>query len=102
MHFKPKYFRFVLLDGFLGDEGGVDLEKDVLEGSTEVGAVDDGVPGGFRVVEVFAFGAVEFDGLDVGKVGHAGWEEEVGVAHDAGAFAKVAFFVLVELEASKD
>lgn len=101
MHLEAKYPRFVPLDRFLGDESGIDLEENVLEGGAEVGAIDDGVAGRFRVVEVFAFGAVELDGLDVGEVGHAGWEEQVGVAHDAGTFAKVAFFVFFELGASE-
>lgn len=68
-----------------------------MERGTEIGAVDGGVPGGFGVVEVFALGAVELDELGAGRVGHAGGEEVVGFAVDAGAFAEIAFFVLFEL-----
>jgi hypothetical protein len=52
---------------------------------------------GFGVVEVFAFGAKEFDGGGVGDVGLAHGEEGLLVAHYAGAFAEVAFFVFFEL-----
>lgn len=68
-----------------------------MERGAKVSAVDGGVSGRFWVVEVFAFTAVELDGLDVGKVGHAGWEERVVLAHDTGTFAKVAFFVFLKL-----
>ncbi len=48
-----------------------------MEGGSEIGAVDGGVPGGFRVVEVFAFGTVELYGFYVWVVGEAGWEERL-------------------------
>lgn len=68
-----------------------------MEGSAEVGAIDDGVAGGFRIIEVFAACAVEFYGGGVGDVGLAHGEERLGVAEDAGAFAEVGFFELLEL-----
>jgi len=55
------------------------------------------VSGGFRVVEIFTFATVEFDGLNVGKVGHTGRKERVVLAHDAGTFAKIAFLVFLKL-----
>lgn len=97
MHLEPKHAGHVPCRGFLRNEERVDLEKDVLEGGAEVGAVDGGVSGGFRVVEVLALGAVEFDELGVGGIGHAGGEEMVCFAVDAGAFAEVAFLVFLEL-----
>lgn len=81
----------------LRDQRGVDLEQDVLEGGAEVGAVDGGVAGGFRVVEVFTFGAVELDGLDVGVVRHAHGEERVVFAHDARTLAEIALLVFLQL-----
>lgn len=88
----------VTLHGLDGDESGVNLEQDVLEGSAEVSAVDGGVAAGFRVVDVLAFAAVELDRLDVGQVGHAGWEERLGFADHAGTFAEVGLLVFLELE----
>lgn len=81
----------------LRDERRVDLEEDVVEGGAEVGAVDGGVAGGFRVVDVLAFGAVHLDGFLVRDVGLTHGEERVRVADYTRAFAKVGFFVLVEL-----
>jgi hypothetical protein len=52
---------------------------------------------GFGVVEVLAAGAVELDGLEVGDIGEAHGEQGVRVTVDAGAFAKLGLFVLVEL-----
>lgn len=97
MHPKPKHPRLIPLLRLLRHQGRIDLVEDVGEGGTEVGAVDLGVAAGFGVVEIFAAGAVEFYGLDVGVVGHSRGEEGVGCAEDAGAFAEVAFFVFVEL-----
>lgn len=82
---------------FLGHERRIDLEEDVGEGSAEVSAIDIGVAGGFGVVEIFAFRAVEFDGLDVWIVGHACGKEGGGAAEEAGAFAEIGFFVFFEL-----
>lgn len=68
-----------------------------MEGRTEIGAIDGGVAGCFRVVDVLAFGAVHLHGFLVGDVGLTHGEEGVGVADYAGALAKVGFFVFVEL-----
>lgn len=87
----------VPLDAFGGDEGGIDLEDDVVEGGAEVGAVDGGMARGFGVVEVLAAGAVELDGLEVGDVGETHGEQGVRVTVDAGTFAKLGLLVLVEL-----
>lgn len=83
---------------FLWHERWIDLEKDVGEGSAEVGAINVGVAGRFRVVEIFAFRAVEFDGLDVWVVGHACGKEGGGAAEEAGTFAEIGFFVFFELD----
>lgn len=45
--------------GLGGHDAGVDLEEDVVERGPEVRAVDGVVPAGFRVVDVFAPGAVQ-------------------------------------------
>lgn len=72
MHLEAKDLRLIPLDRFFRDHIRVDLEEDVLEGSAKVSAINDGVTGGFRVVEVFAFATEELDGLNVRNVGHAG------------------------------
>lgn len=87
----------VPFNAFGGDEGGVDLEDDVVKGGAEVGAVDGGVARGFGVVEVLAAGAVELDRLEIGNIGEAHGEQGVRVTVDAGTFAKLGLFVLVEL-----
>lgn len=60
--------RNVSLGALGGDQGGVDLEDDIVEGGTEVCAVDGRVSGGFGVVEVFTSCTVELDRLDIGVV----------------------------------
>lgn len=97
MNLEPKHPGTIPLFALFGNKGRVNLKEDVGEGSPEVGAIDVGVAGGFGVVEVFAFGAVEFDGLDVWVVGHAGGQERGRGAEDAGTFAEVGFFVFFEL-----
>lgn len=97
MHFEAVDLGLVAAAGFFGDEGWVDLEEDVVERGAEVGAVDGGVARGLGVVEVFAFGAVELYAFLVRDVGEAHGEEGVVLAHYAGAFAEVAFFVFFEL-----
>lgn len=89
--------RHVALGALGGDEGGVDLEEDVVEGGAEVGAVDAGVAGGLWVIDVLALGAEELDGFEVGDVGEAHGEQGVGAAHDAGAFPEFGLFVFLEL-----
>lgn len=98
MHFEPKNPRAIPVLVLLRHQRRVHLKQDVRETRPEVGAVDVGVAGRFRVVEVLALGAVELDGSAGGEVREAGREERVGVAEDPGAFAEVGFFVLVELE----
>lgn len=97
MHLEAVDAGDVPLDAFGGDEGGIDLEDDVVEGGAEVGAVDGGMARGFGVVEVLAAGAVELDGLEVGDVGETHREQGVRVTVDAGTFAKLGLLVLVEL-----
>lgn len=97
MHLEAVDAGDVSLDAFGGDEGGVDLEDDVVEGGAEVGAIDGGVARGFGVVEILAAGAVELDGLEVGDIGEAHGEQGVRVAVDARAFTKFRLLVLVEL-----
>lgn len=97
MHLEAVDAGDIPLDAFGGDEGGVDLEYDVVEGSAKVGAVDGGVARGFGVVKVLAAGAVELDGLEVGDIGETHGEQGVRVAVDARAFAKFRLLVLVEL-----
>lgn len=69
-----------------------------MEGGAEIGAVDGGVAGRFRVIKIFAFATVQLYGLNIRKVGEAGGEERVGEAGNARAFAEVRFFVFFELE----
>ena len=69
--------RHVALYRLGGDEGGVDLEDDVVEGGAKVRAVDGGVAGRLGVVNVLAASAVQLNGLDVGNVGEAHGEERV-------------------------
>jgi hypothetical protein len=69
MNSKPEDSWFIAITRFRGNKSWVDLEEDVVETAAEVGAVDTSVPGGFRVVDVFAFRAVEFYGAKGGVVG---------------------------------
>ena len=54
MHLEAEDLGLVAPSGLRGDQRRVDLEEHVVEGGAEVGAVDGGVFGGFRVVDVFA------------------------------------------------
>ena len=47
------------------------------------------------VVDVFASGAVELDGLQIGHIREAHGKEGVGVTHDTRAFSKLGLLVLV-------
>lgn len=81
----------------------IDHVKHVREGRAKVSPVDGAVARGFGRVDVFAAGAVEFDGFLVGRVGEADGEEGVAVAEHARASTKVGLFVLFELrETMKD
>ena len=73
------------------------LEEDIVKGCAEVGTVDASVAGGFGVVDVFAFGAVELDWLDAGGVCEAHGQQRMLVTHHAGAFSEVSAFVFLEL-----
>ena len=48
------------------------MKKNVRKRGAEVGAIESGVAGGFRIVQVFASGAVQLDELDVRSVRHTG------------------------------
>lgn len=61
--------RYVSIISLLGNQGGVDLEYDVVEGGAEVCAIDSRVTGGFGVVDIFALCAVKLHSLDVRVVG---------------------------------
>lgn len=54
--------------------------------------------GGFRIVNVFAFGAVELDSAHVWEVMLAHGQERMSIAKHAGTFAKVAFLIFVKLD----
>lgn len=97
MNSESKDARLIPLYALLRNKSGVDLEQDIMEGSAEVSAVDGGVARGFWIVDVFAFGAVEFCGFGCGDVGETHWEERVRATCYARAFAKVAFLVFLEL-----
>lgn len=97
MYFESVDSGLVASQALLGVQGGIHLEEDGVEGGAEVGTVDGGVAGGFGVVDVFAFGAVEFDGALVGEVGLAHGQEGMAFTQDARTLAKVAFLVLVKL-----
>ena len=53
--------------------------------------------GGFGVVDVFAFAAVQLDGLHACDVRHAGGEERLSVAVDSGTFSEFGFFIFLYL-----
>lgn len=97
MHLEAEDLRFVAANGFIWDEGGVDLEDDVMEGGTKVGAIDSRVAGRLWIVDIFAFGTVELDGLHICDVGQSHGEEVLLFAVDARTFAEVALLVLIEL-----
>lgn len=97
MDFEAEDLGNVALGGFGRNERGVDLEQDVVEGCTEVGAVDGSVAARLGIVHVLAAGAPQLDGLQVGNVGQAHGQQRVRVAVDAGTFAKVGLLVLLEL-----
>ena len=58
----------VSLGALDGDQCGVDLEDDVVEGCTEIRAVNGRMSGRLGVIEIFASSTVELDCLDVGVV----------------------------------
>jgi hypothetical protein len=97
MNLEPKHPRYMPPTALLRDQGRVDLEEDVVERGAEVRAVDGGVTGRFRVVDVFAFDAVHLYRFLVRDVGLAHGKQWVGVADHAWAFAEISFFVFVEL-----
>ena len=97
MHPEPINPRLVPALRFLREQRRVDLEEDVVEGGAEVGAVDAVVAGGLRVVDVLAFGAVEFYVGGVGDVVLAHGEQVLGFADYARAFAEDALFVFFHL-----
>ena len=68
-----------------------------MEGGAEVSTVEAAVAGGFGVVEVLAFRAVEFYVRGVGDVVLACREEVLVFADDAGAFAEDALFMFLHL-----
>lgn len=68
-----------------------------MKRSAEVSAIDTVVTGRFRVVDVLAFGAVEFHVRGVGDVVLAHGEEGLGFADYAGAFAEGSLFVFFHL-----
>lgn len=87
----------VATQALLGVQCGIHLEQDGVEGGAEIGTVDGGVAGGLGVVDVFAFGAVEFDGAHIGEVGLAHGQKGVAFTQDTRTLAKVALLVLVKL-----
>jgi len=52
-----------------GDEGGVDLEYDVVEGGAEISTINGGMARGFWIVDIFTSSTVEFHCLNVRIVG---------------------------------
>lgn len=68
MNLESKDLGFISLRALGWQHSRVDLEQDVVEGATKVGAVDLSVAGGLWVIKVFAFDAVEFYGRVVGRV----------------------------------
>lgn len=76
---------------------GIDLEQDVVEAGPEVRAIDAVVARRLRVVDVLAFGAVEFHLGVAGDVVLGHGEEMLRLADYARAFAEDALLVLVHL-----
>lgn len=70
-----------------------------MERGAEICAVDRVVPRRFRVVNVFAFGAVESHVAGVGHVVLAHGQQVLRLADDARALAEDALLELVELRA---
>lgn len=60
---------YVSIISLLGDQGGVDLKYDIVEGGAEVRAIDSRVTGGFGIVDVFALCAIKLYSLDIRVVG---------------------------------
>lgn len=79
------------------DQGWVDLEYDIVEGGTEVCAIDSRVTRGFRIVDIFTFGAIELHCLHIWVVGLAHRKERMCLAHDSRAFSKIRLLVFLEL-----
>lgn len=69
MHLETEALGRVPLGRLFGNKLRIDLEQNVGEGGTKVGAVNGGVAAGFGRVYVLAFGAVELDGVVAGDVG---------------------------------
>lgn len=67
------------------------------EGCAKVGSVNGGMSGRFWGVDVFAFGAKEFDGGLAGDVGEADGKEALAVAENSRAAAEISTLVLVAL-----
>jgi hypothetical protein len=98
MNLEPVDARLVATDALLRDESGVNLEQHAVEGAAKVGAINGRVARGLGVVDVFALGAVEANGAHAGNIMLAHGKERVTFAHNAGALAKVALLVLVNLD----
>ena len=88
---------YVTLDALSGDQGGVDLEDDVVEGGAEVGTIDSSVAGRLGVVNVLAPGAIELHRPEIRYVRESHRQERVAVALDAGALPELGFLVFLKL-----
>ncbi len=81
----------------LRDQGWIDLEYDIVEGSTKVCAINDRMTGGFGDVDIFALRTIQLHSLDVRVVGLSHREQRVRFTHDSRAFAKVRLLVFRQL-----
>ena len=98
MNFEAVHPWNVSVNRLARDESWIHLKEYVVKACSEVSTVDGLMPIRFRVVYVFASGAVQLHRALVGNVGLAHRKERVGVAEDARAFSKIAFLVFLQLE----
>ena len=98
---EPKDARHIPLLWLWRDQRRVHLQQHVRERRAKVGAVEARVAGRLGVVNVFALGAEELDGLDARDVRDADGEDGLVVAEGAGAVAKVAALELFGLEKNR-
>lgn len=97
MHLEAKHPRLVAPQALGRHQARVHLEQDVLERRAEVGAIYAGVPCGLGVVQILAFGAVQFDRGVVRRVVLAGGQQGLRCAHYTRTFAEFALFVFLRL-----
>ena len=69
-----------------------------MERGAKIGTINRRMPRGLRVVDIFAFRAIELDELHPRYIGKTCGDEMCCGAVDARAFAEFTLFVFVDLE----